>query len=223
MLETLRMRPEMLASFVGGPAAPFIHLWALTAGLFIGLPRLILILLAWRQRRDHKAVQAWWEKAVEAVCQVGQRNRVAEVVPIGYGVENASGELLRILVMHAWPEHRSVTFLPTLMPGEEAAYFQAHAPEGADWVLALNFAATPETELHGELLADLRGRAHQCLIILDALSFAQRHEGSPEFSQRLAQRRAAWQRVVGQDTALLVLTKEVRQNPHAALQGWPRT
>ena len=234
-VETLaEMRTSHLdkAQPVGGNAAPFIHLWATTAGLFIGLPRLLLLLLSGRQlhnsRPDDTSMLASLEDRYRAEA-AGQTSLVT-IRPIYYEPESASQEAIRLCVLHLWGGKTRLHYLPRVEMGEEEEGLKAETSPESSTVLAFSFATTPEQDVHGELIRDMAARSRSLLVITDALSFAARHHALPEYQQRFHQRQEAWHRVIGDAVPWLTITPEVLKNPletldpiRAKLQATART
>ena len=68
----------------------------------------------------------------------------------------------------------------------------------------MSLSATPEREVHGELVRALDARAAQAArddqgvmaVALDARAFRRQFEGLPEADRRLRERRAAWEKII---------------------------
>jgi hypothetical protein len=190
-------------------AAPFIHLWAASAALWIGLPRLLLIALAWRAR--HRNAPTWTAEISEMqqryAVEAAGRTLIVDVIPVYFAPETATGEAIRAAVLKRWGGKTRVHFLPKMELGEEESYLASWAPADAGTVVAFSFASTPEQDVQGEVIIAIAQRASQLLVITDAFGFEDRHHALPEFPQRFAQRHAAWQRVIGENFPWQNLTK----------------
>ena len=199
----------------GGNAAPFIHLWATTAGLFIGLPRLLLLLLAGRQlhnsRPDDASMLSGLEDRYRAEA-AGQTSLVT-IRPIYFEPESASQEAIRLCVLHLWGGKTRLHYLAKVELGEEAEGLRTEASPESSTVLAFSFATTPEQDVHGELIREMASRTRSLLVITDALSFAERHQALPEYQQRFHQRQEAWHRVIGDAIPHLTITPEMLKQP----------
>ena len=234
-VETLaEMRTTHLdhAQPVGGNAAPFIHLWAATAGLFIGLPRLLLLIIAGRQllnsRPEDASMLGTLEERYRAEA-AGQTSLVT-IRPIYFEPESASQEAIRLCVLHLWGGKTRLHYLPKIELGQEEEGLKAEASPESSTVLAFSFATTPEQDVHGELIREMASRTRSLLVITDALSFAARHHSLPEYQQRFHQRQEAWHRVIGDSIPWLTITPEMLKNPletldpiRAKLHSTPRT
>ena len=206
------------------PAAPWIHLWAASAGLFIFLPRLVLISMTRREvagkRTDWIAEFSEYEATVRRLA--GGQPLVARVVPVQCTPDSPLRDSLRALLQHLWGGQVMIDFLPTVAYGEEDSYPDALTEPPTHLVLLLPMAVTPEDEVHGELHRALEkyltSAAHApcALTVLDATGFEARLAGMPEASRRMAERRAAWEKILGSAWPLAVLDAAARRNPAAA-------
>jgi len=184
-----------------GPAAPWIHLWALTAGLFVVVPRLLLGALdtarATRltRRLPIDLSGAYWQRLRGPGAGAGLR---ARIVPYDSGLAPRGADCLRLLLHDLLGARSEVTQASPLAYGAEADAIEL--PEVRD-LLALVFplAQTPELEVHVRLLADLRARMPaqaRLLVVVDSGSYAERLGGSAPARERLAERRRVWERAV---------------------------
>ncbi len=202
-------------------AAPFIHLWAATAGIFIGIPRLLLIALALREARKQRPQ---WEPELTAYAAAARQAAagqvsVVEVLPVYFTPEAASAEAIRQCILQQWGGKARVNFLSPMELGEETEYLAAWTPASHGTVLAFSFASTPEQDVQGEVIQQVAARASNLLVVTDALSFESRHGTLPEFPQRVAQREAAWRRVIGDTLPWLNLTPQVVKHPLSAMDA----
>jgi hypothetical protein len=177
----------------GGPAAPWIHLWALTAAAVIGAPRALLAVLAGRRARRLAAALApplgapYYLRLLAADRGEGLRVRVW---PYSHRLSpRAQDRLLELL-------HELFGNRAQLEVGEPVPYGgdpPADAPAGAR-VAVFNLAQSPEQEVHGAFLEALLATGPtDLLVLLDEEPYAERLGGPG--SERLAQRRRAWERL----------------------------
>ena len=155
-------------------AAKWIHLYALTAVLFIGLPRLGLLALALRRLRQvdqrvplESTLRALYEKLVRHVTG---RESIVIVLPFAHELTPERQTALRVLVRRIWPETGALDFRATVAYGDED-----EALEALEWppavlekraasrrtvrlVVVMSLSATPENEVHGHFLRELSGR-----------------------------------------------------------------
>jgi hypothetical protein len=181
------------AAQTGAPAAPWIHLLALTLLLVVVLPRSALALggaarAHWLARRVTLPLNdAYFQQLTRA-----HRGDVARVFVAPYASEPGArtGLALHVLMAKALGDAVQIELAPTLAFGAEddAAAF-ARPPAGTTLAVALfDLAATPEPENHGRLARQLAAFAPTVMLI-DEAAFAQRFKADPT---RLAQRRGAW-------------------------------
>ena len=103
--------------------------------------------------------------------------------------------------------------------GEEEEALAEWQPATSGTVLAFSFASTPEQDVQGEVIQQVAARSPKLLIVTDALGFEERHGSLPEFEQRMAQRKAAWQRVIGTQHAWINLTQATVKQPLQAIDA----
>lgn len=200
-------------------AARWIHMYALTAVLFIGLPRLGLASLAWRQLRRidartplEPAVQVAFEGLVR---QVTGRESPVWVLPFAAEPPDDRQHDLRAALRRLWPETGTALFLATVPYGgeDEALEKLAWPPQAEKRTAAtpptrlavlMSLSSTPENEVHGQLLRELNQRAasgsredgESLAVVLDTRPFRTQFEFMPEHDRRLRERRAAWERLI---------------------------
>ena len=200
-------------------AAPWIHLWAASAGLFILLPRLVLLSMSGRSRPGWAGQLG--EYAAAARRLAGGRVLVAQVLPVQCEPDSPLRDSLRAVLQHLWGGQVMVDFLNPVRYGGEDEALAGLGEAPSHLVLLLPLAVTPEDEVHGALRRGLgqwmeRAPGSQGLAVLDAWSFESRLRGMPEAGRRLAERRAAWEKVLGSGWPLLVLDGEARRRPSQA-------
>jgi hypothetical protein len=191
-LAPLRIVPPETAS---APAAPWIHLYAATLFLFVVLPRALLgLVAAWQARRLAARFPlpldgSYFERL--RLQQQGGR-AVVQVLPYAAGVSAQSGLGLRAVLATVLGPDVALRMGPLTAFGDEAAAAAIRAEPGATLRVALfDLGATPEAEAQGRFLATLSGPLPM-LLVADESAFRRRFGALPE---RLAERRAAWQRL----------------------------
>ena len=192
---------------LGENAARWIHLYAITAALFIVLPRLVLALsAALRARRLRRnfdlplTVDPYFHRLLS--MRQGERASV-RVVPYSYHPDARSKETLRDVFAELLGTHVTVDFDDPVAYGGEDDYFSGVDPNTgsapAYLVVLFNVAATPEDENHGELVAGFQralrqsGAMTRLVIILNESPYRQRLAGQGDLESRLEARRNAWQ------------------------------
>jgi hypothetical protein len=195
----------------GENAAPWIHLYAVTAMLFIVVPRIVLALwtglAALRLKRGFPLATGgdpYFRCMLSFREGHGARVRI---VPYSYRPSAGTQAALRELFAEAWGERVQVELDEPVPYGGEDDYALEVSPPGTrapDLVVGLfNSAATPEDENHGvfieRLQAAVRAAPGACalLALVDESPYRQRLLGQPELHQRLSERRLAWETLIG--------------------------
>jgi hypothetical protein len=184
-----------------GPAAIWIHLWAITTGAGIVVPR---VLLAWRERRRARRLAARLAPALDdpyflrlRAPDRGAGVRV-EVLPYSHRLAAASQDALLELLHELFGNRAQVEVRTGLAYGAEAPPPSVPAPHAR--VVVFNLAQSPEEEVHGAFLTALRQaqsaaeRPPALLLLLDEEPYRAR-VGDGAGNDRLGQRRRAWDRV----------------------------
>lgn len=210
----------------GAPAAPWIHRLAITTGVLVLLPRGVLAWWAvgraramagrlqpplaqayfqrlLRQQHPTQAAEVWvlpysyhlpeasqagLAPALSAWLDLDPDVKLADSLPMG--IEDELPDRLPVMVP-GWPPAAG-------LPGAKSGGPTSALPPPTVVVMALT--ATPERETHGAFLQRLQALmpAGQTLhLLLDSAVFVQRLAGQAGAGDRLAQRVAAWQRLLG--------------------------
>src|SRR5581483_10331788 len=194
------------ASGGGGDAARWIHLIALTAVLYIVIPRLLAVLTAtfglWRfsRRPPLPASLNGYARSVLLSVGDGTVREVASVTPYAYEPAEESIAGLELFLADALGGKLTVSVREPIRYGEEE---KAASLVPANWnVLLLSLAATPEVENHGMLISGWRdwlahnASAAPLLVMLDEAPYAARMRNDMGFEDRLRQRRQLWSEFV---------------------------
>ncbi len=188
----------------GEGAARWIHLYALTLGAVVVLPRSLLAAAA--ALGAHRAARSLALPLDEPyfrrlLRQSPSAAHPVTVLPYSYRLGPAQRAGLAGALGDALGGGAQPQLAPVLPMGAEDA-LPAGLPEPlADTVVALfALTATPERETHGAfvhaLAAALPGRC-TLQVVVDESVFRQQLATGEEGAQRLAQRRLAWQRMLG--------------------------
>jgi Protein of unknown function (DUF2868) len=187
----------------GERAARWIHLYAITLGLVVLLPRLLLAAgSAWRtQRRVVQRALPLDEPYFRALLRDGPAlPRPVTVLPYSYTLSAPQVKALPQALEGAIGPGAQPQVKPMLALGAEDA-LPAAALEDAHGDVAALFAATatPERETHGAfvqtLVKALAGRA-ALTVLVDESALRQRAGNASDAPLRITQRRAAWQRML---------------------------
>jgi hypothetical protein len=201
----------------GEIAARWIHLYAVTLGLVVVLPRAMLAGLAGlRARRLAQdlpiALDAPYFRGL--MQGHGGAAQAVQVLPYSYEVPPEALAGVQSAVEAALGGAVELALRPTLPMGGEDD-IDALLPEPADtasvetaaaMVLLFAATATPERETHGALVARLaerlRGRPARLLVVVDLSGLRRRFAGA-DGASRIAQRRAAWA-ALGRETGVAI-------------------
>jgi predicted GTPase len=196
----------------GAPAAPWLHLIALTVALAVVVPRVVLLLgsaalASWRRRHVALPIESPYFQRLARLRGSGGPVRLA-VVPHGAAPSAQVALAARTLFADAFGPALDLRLLPPVPPGREDDAPPGLAADTTHAAVLVDLAATPEPEVHGRLVASL-ARAlppgAPIALVLDASGFARRFAG---LDGRVADRRAAWQRF-GSTIGLVPLVVEL--------------
>lgn len=211
----------------GGPAAPWIHLWAMTAALFVGLPRLLLSAMdGLRVRRLERRMTLSLPAAYVRRLRASQSTVVESVAvePYSYRPSDRAARRLKSLVLDLAGARAQVRLAPVLAYGEVPGPF-----DGGLRVPLFSLAQTPEAEVHGEAVAAAAAGladGQSLVAVVDEAPYRRKLDAAD--LGRLDERRRAWRRVltgVGVIPAFLDLDRDepAGDQDFAALEGarWP--
>ena len=189
----LRMAPDSANG--GAPAAPWIHLIALTLALMVVVPRLVLALACglaagWRSRRFALPIDEPYFQRIARLASGG----AARVVVFPYAaVPSPQATLgLRALLAATFGARLDVRIAPLVPFGDEDSVPGDIAADTTHAVALFDLGATPEAEHQTRFLRTLAGALPKGAVlgaIVDASAFARRFAG---VDTRIAQRREAW-------------------------------
>lgn len=205
-LAALQVQPGQPAQ---APAAPWLHLYAATLGLFVIGPRLVLA--AWallRLRRLQRRLplplhDPWYRQWLQPG---GGLSGTVWLLPHAAPASAALALDLQAALADVTQGRATLQAGAPVPYGDEADAAACTPPPGTSAVLLLlDLATTPEAEVHGRLLDSLARAAPQArrLLLLDEAGYQRRlGAGDP----RLAERRAGWQQLAAaHDAALLTV------------------
>ncbi len=180
-------------------AALWIHLYAITVGVVVIVPRLILALLAgWQvnrrsQRFAFDMSEPYFRRLAGSFTSGAARLRV---VPYSYTVDDAALNGLRAVAVALLGDDAEVVLQPTVTFGAEDSVGQMPASGlPAPLTLALfSLAATPENENHGAFLKALRSASStsRLAVLIDESGYRSRLGAQAGAEARLEERRSAW-------------------------------
>ncbi|MBV8804024.1 MAG: DUF2868 domain-containing protein [Sinobacteraceae bacterium] len=193
----------------GGNAAPWIHLIAITAVLYIVIPRLLLAVAAsfglWRFSRRPPVPVSLLGYARTLLMGVGTGTvaETASVVPYAYEPKAPSVTGLESLLPATLGGNLKVEVQDPIRYGEEETITTRLGKTAARWhVILMTLASTPEAENHGAFLTKWRdwlaknAASTPLLILIDEGPYAARMRGEAAFEQRLQERRKLWREFI---------------------------
>jgi hypothetical protein len=193
----------------GGDAAPWIHLIALTAVIYIVVPRLLAVLLAnsgiWKFSRRPPTPPALLGYTRTLVIGVGSgaTNEVASVTPYAYEPRPQSVAGVEAVLGAALGGNLKVEMRPAVKYGDEKNSGAQTPTSTATWnVLLMTLASTPEVENHGAFISSWRdwlvknASSSPLLILIDEGPYTFRMRGDAGFEQRVHERRKLWREFV---------------------------
>lgn len=182
-----------------GSAAPWIHVWALTAFVGIVVPRIIL---AWLSARStHKAEESFALPLdepyfLQLLSLERGRGIQIDILPYSYQPSAAAMDCLGQCLMDLLGNQATLQWRDPLPYGQESVPWLKITSSPQTVVLVCNLAQTPEAEVHGELIHALQtsiessnGQQH-LLLVLDQEPF--RHMAD---QAQIKGRQQTWQRL----------------------------
>lgn len=223
----------------GVPAGPYIHLIALTALLYIVVPRLLLAVadsaLLFRYQRHPRLPDEFMSYARGILRETG-RVSAASVAVVSYAYV-PSGETLaglQALLHAALGADLKLEVRTSVAYGEEDQFALRlrETPLGAaDFtVLLMSLSATPESENHGAMIAllqkELAKRTPGLLLVIDESAYAARAREDVSLEVRRSERASAWRSFAAaqhQDVYIVDLNRlRVGDEPDASLRDGVR-
>jgi hypothetical protein len=184
----------------GGPAATWIHLMAVTALLYVILPRSVLAVLSTlglaRASRNIEPPESLltYARNVLAGGDIGVPAEHVRLTSYAYrpSVESVQGACR--LLATTWGAGTQVDVAPLIEYGAEDRYARPAEGVGVD-ALLFSLAATPEVENHGAVLARAIANgtaARRVLVLVDEAPYLASMQGDPSLASRIEERRSAW-------------------------------
>ena len=195
--DTARLDAMRLPQGTGELAAPWLHLYAVTVGLYVLLPRAALALFAGvlARRRSARLIDVGADVyAQRLVRQLRGEASHVRVLPYAMPLSAAARANLVALMARVYGAKASIEVSEPVAWGAEEELDLAGIVQDvtALWVL-FPASATPERENHGAFVAVMRVRLEPSALLaalVDESAFRRRFAAMPA---RLAERRAGWQ------------------------------
>jgi hypothetical protein len=200
-----------------GHAAPWIHLFAMTAALVVLLPRTLLAAIqTGRARRAAADLPLNLEEGYFRRVLAERRGTAArvDVVPYSFDPDPAVIERLKSVLHDFFGARADVRIRTPVAYGEEWQRDPARRPDAGETehcrVVVFGLAQSPEAEVHGRFVEQLKAgleRGERLLVLVDAAKY-RRRVTTPE---RWTERARAWQRVV-QEAGLTAAIVDLEQS-----------
>lgn len=186
----------------GENAGPWIHLYAITLGLAVVLPRVLLAAVATARARSlaRNFPLALDDDYFVRLRRAFSGERVdALVLPYSYRLPDGADKRLSAALDRIAGPNIALTVLAPLPQGAEddLQRWLADSPPAQLIVALFAATATPEHETHGTFVRALASHAaaRRLLVLVDEAEFRRRFTGA-EGARRLDERRAAWLRLL---------------------------
>jgi len=213
----------------GGAAASWIHLIAITAVLYIVLPRLVAAVAtsfgSWRVVRKIPlpASLLGYARALLIGVGSGTAGETASVVPYAYEPKAPSIAGLESLLGATLGANLKIQMRDPVKYGDEETVAARLAAMTATWhVILMTLASTPEVENHGAFLKAWRdwlaknATTAPLLIVIDEGPYATRMRGEATLEQRVQERRKLWRDFVAGYGLRAVFADLIQIKPGAA-------
>jgi hypothetical protein len=199
--------PDVVAlkSPLDGPAGTWLHLYAVSALLLVAVPRFILAMFeAWRSIRLKRNLPVDLEEGYYRRILADWRGetRQIEVLPYSFTPSPKTSGHLKTLLHDFFGTRSDIQLAPPVSYGEEATgvrgTFRNGAGNGSSGeryvVVLFNLAQSPEVEVHGEFLEQLKAQLAarvRLLVLIDVSSY----KSKVREPKRCRERLEAWGRV----------------------------
>ena len=197
-----------------GEAASVIHLFAMTALLWVIAPRLALAAIdTARARGKARRLALHLDEPYYRRLLAEYRGDATNVYAVPYSgeLDPAAADALREHLQRLEGTAVELHVCPPVAYGTEASEWLERAlsdrrgtspaaPPNERWLaLVMSLAQTPEGEVHGELIGKLLERAaalrYRLILVVDASGYRRRLAGTQVEQRRLEERREAWNRM----------------------------
>lgn len=189
----------------GGPAAPWIHLMAATAILYVVVPRLLLALTATlRLARASDRLAAPesllpYARRTLGASEAALPAQTARLTCFAYQPAAPSEQGVQHVLRAACGPDTRIEFAPAVAYGNEDAFTAPASGTASDLeILLFSLAATPEVENHGRILQHARDRwsraaaGSRWLVLVDEAPYLAHLGSDASLAARIEQRRSAW-------------------------------
>ncbi|MDH5585718.1 MAG: DUF2868 domain-containing protein [Nitrospirota bacterium] len=182
-----------------GPAAPWIHMWAVTAFALIVVPRSIMVWMSQRTLRQAEksfAIPLDHPYFVHLLAPDRGQGVQVDILPYSYQPSSKAKNFLDRAFLDLFGNLASIHWHPAMPFGQETPTWLESPTPVRNYVVIFNAGQTPEGEVQGEWLHTIqtqidavRSRS-RLLVLLDEEPYRQAIE-----ERRVTERRQAWQRL----------------------------
>ena len=205
----------------GAPAAGWIHLWAITAGATVLVPRTLLAIVAaaLASRRERDLIVAPLDGSFRVLEPIDRgAGRRVDVLPYSYTLPEREADGARELGHEIEGRAAAVRLLPGVAYGAGTALHSGDEPP-ACLLVVFPLVQPPEVEVHGEFLAHLLSlhAGARVVAVVDRSPWRLRFDNTED--ERSRERCRAWDRVVrgaGLDAVHVDLGEELRPDAWAS-------
>ncbi len=231
--QVLGLGTTLGAAGEASPAAPWIHLYAMTAVLFVIAPRLCLFFVATRrakrleQRFELNMTEGYFLRLLASDRGQGVH---ASVHSYSYSPSKLAADGLQALLLDIFGNRARLEMRGALEYGTE--WGDAGAPgtpnEPDCIVLIFNAAQSPEQEVHGHFLEGARAAldrgntAARVLVLVDESRYRDRLGSGEDGERRILERQRAWERLVreaGLRSAFVSLAEPAKADDLERIRG----
>ncbi|MEY4482749.1 MAG: hypothetical protein RL693_201, partial [Verrucomicrobiota bacterium] len=176
-----------------GPALPWIHLYAATLGLFVIVPRFLLVLLELRRAdgvaRHLMKEEDWQTYAERLLASADGDGAAVEILTYGLSESEASHDRWRLWARQQWQDLGKAEF-HAVPVGREAEFVKDWKPSATRVLVIFNLSGTPEVEVHRWLAEALLERKERTMMLLalDDTDLKSRWSTFADAEQRLKER-----------------------------------
>lgn len=182
-----------------GPAAPWIHMWAVTALAMIVIPRSLMV---WRcyqslnKARDTFALPLHDPYFVHLLAPDRGQEMHVDILPYSYHPSSAAKHFLDHGFLNLFGNLATIQWQSAISFGQEIPTWPKVSTLTRAFVVIFNSGQTPEGEVHGEWLHTIQTQMDtarpdsRLLVLLDEEPYGQTVDKT-----RMIERRQAWQRL----------------------------
>lgn len=215
-----------------GPAAPWIHMWAVTALIVIVIPRSIMSWMCQRplnQARETFVLPLHDPYFVHLLAPDRGQGVHVDILPYSYHPSPVAKHFLDLGFLDLFGNLATIQWQPVMPFGQEIPTWPEVSTLTRTFVVIFNAGQTPEEEVQGEWLHTIQTQmdtarpGSRLLVLLDEEPYGQTVDKT-----RVIERRQAWQRLVNHYHLEIIPLDPSTTSPDQFLQQaqvglWPAT